>query len=83
MPLSKKYIPIDCNFYDRFEAAIVLRKTVMLEYLDENGQPKTAESKLKDTQTKNGEEFLILPTGGRIRMDQIISLDGEPVPKTC
>ena len=83
MPLPEKYIPIDCNFYDRIEAAIVLRKVVQLQYLEEQDQKVTIDTPLADTQTKNGAEFLILPSGKAIRMDQIVSLDGVVLPKTC
>ena len=83
MPIPEKYIPIDCNFYDRIEAAIVQRRIVRLEYRVASGQSVLAETMLKDTQTKEGEEFLLLPSGEQIRMDRIISLDGAPVPKSC
>jgi len=83
MPTPEKYIPIDCNFYDRIEAAIVQRKTVQLEYRNAKGQAASVETRLQDTQTKEGEEFLLLPSGEKIRMDRIISLDGVPVPKSC
>ncbi|MCB0563281.1 MAG: hypothetical protein KDD01_02770, partial [Phaeodactylibacter sp.] len=62
MPIPEKYIPIDCNFYDRIEAAIVQRRTVCLEYLNAGGHNALAETKLQDTQTREGEEFLILPS---------------------
>lgn len=83
MDPSRKYIPIDCGFYDRIEAAIVQRKTVRLEYWGAEGQIVAADTRLGDTQTKDGEEFLLLPSGEQIRMDRIISLDGVPVPKSC
>ena len=80
MPIPEKYIPIDCNFYDRIEAAIVLGKTVRLEYRDDSGEAVVAETRLQDTLAKDGEEFLILPSGEQVRMDRILSLDGVPVP---
>ncbi|GJM35208.1 MAG: hypothetical protein DHS20C18_42090 [Saprospiraceae bacterium] len=83
MGQQKKYVPIDCNFYDRIEAAIVLRKVVQLAYWDESGHNVLVETRLKDTLVTAGEEFLILPTGDSIRMDRIISLDGEAIPKSC
>lgn len=83
MNSSKKYIPIDCGFYDRIEAAIVLGKTVQLAYWGLYGQKAFVETRLQDTRTKMGEEFLLLPSGEQIRMDRIISLDGVPVPKSC
>jgi Rho-binding antiterminator len=81
--MEKPYIPIDCNFYDRIEAAIVLKKIVQLEYSDLDGKPLVVETKLKDTLVRKGEEFVILPSGEKIRMDRIISLDGVAVPKHC
>lgn len=83
MSNPEKYIPIDCSFYDRIEAAIVLRKVVHLVYADIQGRKVIADTLLKDTRTELGEEFLILPSGEQIRMDRIISLDGVPVPKAC
>ena len=83
MPTPEKYIPIDCNFYDRIEAAIVQRKTVQLEYRNAEGHNALAETKLQDTQTRAWWLIVILPSGERIRMDHILSLDGAPVPKSC
>lgn len=82
MKESEKYMPIDCNFYDRIEEAIVLRKVVRLEY-SINGETISVPAMLADTLTRSGEEFLILPSGEQIRMDRIVSLDGVPAPKSC
>lgn len=82
MEKPEKYIPIDCGFYDRIEEAIVLRRMVRLEYSAE-GAAISILTKLSNTLTQNGEEFLILPSGEQIRMDRIVSLDGVPVPKSC
>lgn len=82
MKKQDKYIPIDCSFYDRIEEAIVLRKMVWLEYTVEE-KTITILTRLSNTLTQDGAEFLILPSGEHIRMDRIISLDGEPLPKNC
>lgn len=83
MSSPEKYIPIDCNFYDRIEAAIVLRKAVRLEYRDAAGNAVVTETRLQDTLTKEEEEFLILPSDEKIRMDRLTSLDGVAVFKSC
>lgn len=83
MPTQEKYIPIDCNFYDRIEAAIVQRRTVQLEYRDAQGHPLSVSTRLQDTQTRKGEEFLLLPSGEEIRMDRILRMDGVAVPVSC
>jgi Rho-binding antiterminator len=83
MTMTKKYIPINCSFYDRIEAAIVMKSVVQLEYSGLDDRPLIIETELKDTLTKEGEEFVILPSGEKIRMDRIICLDGLLLPFTC
>lgn len=75
------YIPIDCNYYDKIEETIILKKTVQLVYLDDSGQEQSLQTKLADTHNKNGEEFVLLPDRSQIRMDKIISIDGDEAPR--
>ncbi len=83
MENNSPYIPIACSFYDRIEEAIVLRKVVRLAYLQPDGTERCIETRLKDTQTQDKGEFLLLPEGEPIRMDRIVSLDGEPLLGSC
>lgn len=83
MDSKNKYTPISCSFYDRIEASIVLRKTVSLVYHTPSGEEKLLETRLQDTQTKEGEEFVVLASGEKIRMDRIVSLDGEALLGSC
>jgi len=83
MKSDATYTPIACSFYDRIEEAIVLRKTVSLQFMGEDGKEQQLETRLKDTQTRSDGEFVVLPEGGAIRMDKIISLDGEPLLGKC
>lgn len=83
MKTTSTYTPIACSFYDRIEEAIVLRKTVLLVYQNIEGAELAVEIRLKDTQTKEGAEFLVLPSGEEIRMDRIVSLDGEVLLGSC
>lgn len=80
---SSPYTPINCSYYDRIEAAIVLRKKVRLVYRNDEGLSTTIETPLKDTLIKNKEEFLIIDGMEPLRMDRIISLDGELMPDHC
>lgn len=77
---GKVYQPIDCNYYDRIEAAIVQKKVCELIYLDKDGEEAFILTRLSDTLTKNKEEFVILYSGEPIRMDRIISLNGHKSP---
>lgn len=79
----EKYHPIDCNFYDRIEAAIVLRKQVRLEYRSPGGEAIAIDVVLQDTRNRGGEEFVVLPGEEEVRMDRILSLDGELLPGSC
>jgi Rho-binding antiterminator len=77
------YQPIDCNFYDNFEAAIVTRRVVDLVYLDPFGEAVTAATGLKDLKTKLTEEFIQLESGEWLRLDRIVSVDGNLAGVSC
>lgn len=77
------YQPIDCNFYDNFEAAIVQRRAVKLEYLDADGNPLMNTTLLKDLKTHRTEEFVQLASGEWLRLDRIVSVDGIEAGARC
>ncbi len=77
------YQPIDCNFYDNFEAAIVQRRTVDLVYLAANGSPISATTRLKDLKTHRIEEFVQLASGEWLRLDRIVSVGGVEAGSSC
>ncbi|MEM9928454.1 MAG: hypothetical protein AAF840_01420 [Bacteroidota bacterium] len=77
------YAPIDCNFYDNFEAAIVTLRVVDLVYLDPFGAQVTEATKLRDLKTKLTEEFVQLAEGTWLRLDRIVSVDGVPAGASC
>lgn len=76
------YKPVDCGFYDRLEAAAVLRKTVEIEFLKDDSSV-TSEAVIKDLRAVNGAEFLILTDGTEIRLDRIVSVDGISSGNSC
>jgi Rho-binding antiterminator len=77
------YLPIDCNFYDEFEAAIVTRKMVLLEYLDITGQRQKLSTRLTDTKTYRTEEYLQLASGEWMRFDRVYAVNGVPAGDSC
>jgi Rho-binding antiterminator len=77
------YQPIDCNFYDNFEAAIVQRRDVELKYLDQNGAPIMKTTLLRDLKTHLTEEFVQLASGEWLRLDRIVSVDGLEAGASC
>lgn len=72
------YQPIDCNYYDYFEAAIVQRSEVVLQYAMPNGEEMTEKMRLRDLKTVQSEEFLQLADGRWLRLDRVRALDGIP-----
>jgi len=77
------YQPIDCNFYDNFEAAIVQRRAVGLTYLDANGDSISETTLLRDLKTHRTEEFVLLASGVWLRLDRIVSVDGVAAGESC
>ncbi|MEM9260476.1 MAG: hypothetical protein AAGA62_12575 [Bacteroidota bacterium] len=77
------YQPINCNFYDNFEAAIVTKRSVELVYLDVWGEPVTTNTQLADLKTKQTEEYVQLASGEWLRLDRIVSVDGIAAGASC
>lgn len=77
-----QYKPVDCGFYDRLETAATLKKTVEISYLSE-GQTLTATAVIKDLKSVNGAEFAVLSDGTLIRLDRILSVDGNSSAGSC
>lgn len=82
-PSNQPYHPIDCSFYDRIEAAIVLRTPVLLEFVEADNSPVTKQIHLINTRIADGEEYVILENGQEVRMDRIISLNGIHPANQC
>ena len=74
------YQPIDCNFYDNFEAAIVRRRVVVLEYRKADGTIERIATRLQDLKTHLTEEYVQLVSGEWLRLDRIVSVDGARLP---
>ena len=82
--MDQPYKPINCNFHDILLDRATRRVVVKLAY-HSSGELSTKETIIKDVYTKSGEEFLLMGDEEVIRLDQISSVDGIPLPKdnTC
>lgn len=80
--MSELYKPIDCNFYDRLEAAATRRKVVVIRYVGDKG-PEETQGIIIDLRIADGAEWLFLDTGFSLRLDRLIAMDGEMVPGYC
>lgn len=72
--MDNDYIPIACHFYDELESAAVKRVLSTIVY-KEDGNEKTIEDYVVDFKNINKEEFAVLKSGLRIRLDKIISFN--------
>ena len=75
-PKSKPYTPIDCGFYDHFEAAIVQRREVALVYTNQAGDNISLATKLRDLKTDDKIEYVQLADQTWVRLDRVLSLGG-------
>lgn len=76
------YQPIDCNFYDILEANAVLRKVVLIEYLDKDKLRKV-ENRIVDLFIKDKAEYMRLENGLEIRLDTIHAVDRNILTGSC
>ena len=67
-----KYKRISCDVYDQYERMGVQKKTILLTVMGDM-MVTQIEGKIKTLETKNKEEFMILESGERIRLDNIIN----------
>jgi transcriptional antiterminator Rof (Rho-off) len=80
MDTKDKYIPIACSFYDHFEIAGLRNENVNLEL--QNGE--LISGFIKTLESRKGEgEFVILKDGSSIRLDKVVSINGEMPSGRC
>lgn len=81
--MQNKYIPVSCALYDQLELLAMRKIRVQLGYESEHILSFT-EGIIQDIYTgENHVEFLKLNNGMVIRLDQLKTLNGEPVPNFC
>jgi len=83
--MSEHYEPIDCTSYDQLEDYATRRRQVRIVYKDESGKEATARGRITDLLSENGQEFLTMDDGTRIRLDALVSAEGmlgeeKPIP---
>ena len=68
--MKEKYIPIDCNIYDVFTEAAVLRKELALTLHTPDGVQEITD-RVVDLITENKVEYIVLATNGKHRLDKV------------
>lgn len=77
------YQPINCSFYDNFEAAIVQHRAVELVYRGVDDTPLHLTTRLNDLRTDRTEEYVQLADREWVRLDRIVSVDGILAGASC
>ncbi len=77
MKEPEKYVPISCVYYDLIEHYAIRKEVVHIVIKDE-AKLFEYHSKILDTKVKDKVEYMVLEYPNiSIRMDQIVSLNGE------
>ncbi len=74
------YKPIDCNFYDVLEANATKKRYIRIHYFSDIQEFLTIDAIIKDLYVKEKVEYMLLNTGDEIRLDRLISVDGQTLP---
>ena len=69
------YEPVDCDFTDDLEFVSIYKLPVLVKHWAENGTLIESLGVIIDILTENKEEFLIMSTKIRIRLDRIFQLE--------
>jgi len=77
------YKPIDCNLYDEVILLIMRKQKIKIDYQTETGKSQEVETILKDVYAREGEEFVLLENGDKIRLDRVVKIDGRAFEGYC
>ena len=80
--LSTPYHPIACGFHDRLEAWAVRRTPVEVVWRNGDELRRTT-AVIADVYAQGGADWLRLDTGAVLRLDQLVEVDGMPLPGGC
>ena len=79
----EKYIPISCDFHSELELLAMRGTACQIEYRNLEGKIVRISAIIKDMYTLNKEEFLILHDSAKIRLDQLVSVNGMELKNYC
>ena len=77
------YKPIDCGLYDELELLALRKEVVKIKYSDGDSQTISCESVIQDLFSDNKIEFLKLTDGTKIRLDNLIEVNGKKFGASC
>ena len=71
-----EYNSVSCDLVDRIEILATFKKSVKIIV---DSPENIIEGTIKTWFTKNKQEFLEMESGEQIRLDKIISIEGQPI----
>lgn len=75
--MSTHYVPINCEFHDVLEATATTRRRVSIVYRGDDGLHHSVQARITDLQASGGVEHMLLDDGNILRLDAIVSVDGN------
>ena len=78
--MEQPYQPISCSYHDILLEKATFRKRCTIVYHDAAQQPLQVEAIIKDVYTQAGAEYMLLDNQQIIRLDYIVSVDGQVRP---
>lgn len=74
--MAKPYVPINCEFHDVLEATATRARVAVIVFENPVGQQETCHAHITDLIAHDGIEYMQLDSGDRVRLDDIVSVDG-------
>jgi hypothetical protein len=79
--MSTKYYPVDPDYHDMIHKEMSEKETAVINYFEDGNTLGNLSGKIKGIiADENHEEFVVLHSGKKIRIDRIIVLNGKPGP---
>ena len=70
------YRPIHCGFHDRLESLAVRGTRCEVVFRDARGDARTVTTRVLDVFAEGREEFAVLESGEKVRLDRLVSVGG-------
>jgi len=74
---NESYRPINCEFHDVLEATATRRSVAAIRFVDEHGSEQERSARIANLYARDGAEYLELDSGERIRLDRLLTIDGQ------
>ncbi|MHA6202934.1 hypothetical protein ACXU4B_00750 [Dyella soli] len=78
--LPSPYVPISCEFHDLLEALATTGRPAQMGFRDAAGEVQRRMASIVDVFARDAAEYLSTSTGETVRLDQLLDVDGAPLP---